>query len=393
MSVAGFTSTGSKHPQVLFGTVSADTPVRMIASHGCTVVGSDGRSYLDFLMALGAVALGYGHDEVNRSAIEAVQQGGIGSLAPAQEELLAGDIAEMMPGLEQVRFLKTGAEAAAAAVRLARVITGRDRVLGCGYHGWLDWCSASGGVPEATRSLYREIPFNDAEQSVELIRAAGGSLACVVLEPVIDAAPQVEWLAAVREACDHVGALLVFDEIKTAFRVSPGGAVQRWGVQPDLTILGKALANGFPLAAVGGKAELMGRVRDTWISSTMATEWVALAAARATLRVMREQQVTTHLHLMGGMLLAGLRLLADLHPVLIERASGIEELCNLHYRNEDVARRVALACAERGLLFKRNAYNFVSLAHSAAEVSMALDILAAVLREQERAMPPGRNTG
>src|SRR3989304_1889370 len=124
MSVAGFTSTGSKHPQVLFGTVSADAPVRMISSHGCTVIGSDGRPYLDFLMALGAVALGYGHDEVNRAAIEAVQQGSIGSLAPAQEEMLAGDIAQMMPGLEQVRFLKTGAEAAAAAVRLARVITG-----------------------------------------------------------------------------------------------------------------------------------------------------------------------------------------------------------------------------------------------------------------------------
>ena len=391
MSVAGFTSTGSKHPQLLFGTVSADVPVRMTSSHGCTVVGSDGRSYLDFLMALGAVALGYGHDAVNRAAIEAVQQGGIGSLAPAQEELLAGDIAQMMPGLEQVRFLKTGAEAAAAAVRLARVITGRDRVLGCGYHGWLDWCSRSNGVPEATRALFAEIPFNDAAQSVEMIRAAGDSLACVVLEPVIDAAPKVEWLAAVREACHSIGALLVFDEIKTAFRVSPGGAAQRWGVQPDLTILGKAIANGFPLAAVGGRAELMRHVSDTWISSTMATEWVALAAARATLRVMREQQVATHLHLVGGMLLAGLRLLADLHPALVERASGIEEMCHLHYRDEDVSRRVALACAERGLLLKRNAYNFVSLAHSAAEVSTALDILAEVLREQEHAMPPGRN--
>lgn len=389
MSVAGFTSTGSKHPQLLFGTVGADAPVRMISSHGCTIVGTDGHSYLDFLMALGAVALGYGHDEVNRAAIEAVQQGAIGSLAPAHEELLAGDIAQMMPALEQVRFLKTGAEAAAAAVRLARVSTGRDRVLGCGYHGWLDWCSRSAGIPEATRALYDEIPFNDAGRAVELIRAAGGSLACVVLEPVIDAAPKVEWLAAVREACHRIGALLVFDEIKTAFRVAPGGAAQRWGIQPDLTILGKALANGFPLAAVGGRAALMRHVSDTWISSTTATEWVALAAARATLRVVRDQQVPSHLHRVGGELLAGLQLLADLHPTLIERASGIEEMCYLRYRNEEISRRVALACAERGLLFKRNAYNFVSLAHTTVEVSTALDVLAEVLREQEGNRPPG----
>jgi glutamate-1-semialdehyde 2,1-aminomutase len=121
----------------------------------------------------------------------------------------------------------------------------------------------------------------------------------------------------------------------------------------------------------------------------MATEWVSLAAARATLRVMREQQVATHLHLVGGMLLAGLQLLADLHPALIERASGIEEMCYLRYHDERVSGRVALACAERGLLFKRNAYNFVSLAHTAAEVSSALAILAEVLQEQEHARPTG----
>ena len=389
MSVAGFTSTGSKHPQALFGPVSADAPVRMLSSHGCTVVGTDGRSYLDFLMALGAVALGYGHEAVNRAAIDAVEQGGIGSLAPAQEELLAGEIAQLMPGLEQVRFLKTGAEAAAAAVRLARVITGRDRVLGCGYHGWLDWCSSADGVPEVTRTLYREIPFNDAGRSAEMIGAAHGSLACVVVEPVIDEAPRLEWLTAVREACNRAGALLVFDEIKTAFRVSPGGAAARWGVEPDLTILGKALANGFPLAAVGGRAELMRRVSDTWISSTMATEWVALAAARATLRVMRDQQVPSYLHRIGGELLTGLQFLATQHPALIEQACGIEEMCYLRYHEEDAARRVALACAERGLLFKRNAYNFVSLAHSTVEVGTALAVLAEVLRGQEDAMPPG----
>jgi glutamate-1-semialdehyde 2,1-aminomutase len=375
MSVAGFTSTGSKHPEVLFGAVDAGTPLRMTASHGCTVVGADGREYLDFLMALGAVALGYGHEGVSRAAIEAIDQGGIGPLAPAAEEMLAADLARLMPGLEQVRFLKTGAEAAAAAVRLARVITGRDRVLGCGYHGWLDWCSNSTGVPAATRELYQEIPFNDPERSAAAIRAAGDALACVVLEPVIEAEPRMEWLTAVRNACDETGAVLIYDEIKTAFRVALGGATARWGVAPDLTVLGKALANGFPLAAIGGPASLMRHVRDTWISSTMATEWISIAAARATLRVMEEQQVPAHLHRVGEQLLMGLRQLAERYPSVVAGASGIEELCYLRYHEEEASRRVALRCAERGLLFKRSAYNFVSLAHGPVEVDRALEIL------------------
>jgi glutamate-1-semialdehyde 2,1-aminomutase len=382
MSIAGFTSTGSKHPQVLFGAIGSEVPIRMISSHGCLVTDTSGREYLDFLMALGAVALGYGHGDVTRAVIDAVEHGGIGPLAPAQEELLAAEIAQCMPGLEQIRFLKSGAEAAAAAVRLARVITGRDRVLGCGYHGWLDWCSTSAGIPEATRALYAEIPFNDAERAVAMIHAAGSTLACVVLEPVIEAAPQLEWLSAVRDACASVGALLIFDEIKTAFRVSLGGATARWGVEPDLTILGKALANGFPLAAVGGRSHRMQHVSDTWISSTMATEWVSIAAARATLRVMAAEQVPRHLHEVGGRLLSGLERLALEYPALIERASGIEEMCYLRYRDEEVSRRVARRCAERGLLFKRSAYNFVSLAHSALEVDQALGTLAEVLHEQ-----------
>jgi glutamate-1-semialdehyde aminotransferase len=381
VSVAGFTSTGSKHPQLLFGTMTDAVPLRMIASHGCHVTADDGRDYLDCIMALGAVAVGYGHESVRRAVIDAVEHGGIGPLAPVQEELLAAELAALMPALEQVRFLKSGAEAAAAAVRLARTLTGRDEVIGCGYHGWLDWCSTAGGVPEATRALYTTIPFNDSERSVATIRAAGDRLACVVLEPVIERSPDREWLLAVRNACHEVGALLIFDEIKTAFRVAIGGAQARWNVEPDLTILGKAFASGFPLAAVGGRRETMAAIDRTWISSTMATEWVSIAAARATLGVMVAQQLPAHLHQVGGLLLRGLRTLAEQHGALVESASGIEEMCYLRFRDDTVGRRVATGCAARGLLFKSTAYNFVSLAHGPTEVERALDIVGDVLRE------------
>ena len=211
-------------------------------------------------MGLGSVALGYGHPEVTRAAIEAVEDGVVGPLAPVLEEELAAEISGLIPWVEQVRFLKTGAEAMAAAVRLARVATGRDRILGCGYHGWLDWCQSAEGcalVPPA--HLYGELPFNDAAAARKLIRATGDGLAAVVFEPVILREPDPEWLAVLREETERVGALLVVDEIKTVCRLAVGGACERYGIRPDLVVMGKAIANGFPLAAVGGRAAGDGR--------------------------------------------------------------------------------------------------------------------------------------
>lgn len=379
MTIAGFTSTGSKRPDLLFGAGDDHVPQHMERARGCTVHATDGRDYLDFIMALGAVALGYGHPEVDRAVIEAVERGAIGPLSPQDEVLLASELAAVMPWLEKVRFFKTGAEAVAAAVRIARVTTGRERVLGCGYHGWLDWCSDANGVPAATRALYGTLPFNDAGRAVDEIRNGGDRLACVVVEPVIDEAPSAEWLAALRAETSRSGAILIFDEIKTAFRVALGGATEKWGVQPDLTVLGKALANGYPLAAVGGAGALMDRVNQTWISSTMATEFVSLAAARATIAAMRVHDVPRHLNDIGSRLLAGLHRLASRYPASGIRAMGIAEMCYLRYENEAMSARVAAACAAQGLLFKRTAYNFVSFAHDKAAVDRALTTLDQVL--------------
>lgn len=379
MTLAGFTSTGSKRPDLIFGDDDAGMPQRMVRARGCLVHATDGRDYLDFISALGAVALGYGHPDVDRAVIDAVGRGAIGPLSPEDEPLLAEELTAFIPWLEQVRFFKTGAEAAAAAVRLARVATGRDQVLSCGYHGWLDWCSDTAGVPTTIRALHGTVPFNDAERAVAAIRAAGDRLACVIIEPVIDHAPTPEWLMSLRTETARTGAALVFDEIKTAFRVARGGAAARWSVQPDLIVLGKAFANGYPLAAVGGASAWMAGVEATWISSTMATEFVSLAAARATLGVMRTVDLPRHLGEIGGRLLDGLQTLAARYPALHLRPMGLPEMCYLRYPDEATSRRVATACAGRGLLFKRTAYNFVSLAHDTAAVDRALATLDEVL--------------
>jgi glutamate-1-semialdehyde 2,1-aminomutase len=375
--IAGFTSTGSKRPEALFGAEEPGLPARMVRAAGYTVWDDRGREYVDFISALGAVALGYAHPVVTEAAIRAVRDGGVGPLPPVLEEELASELCRLMPAVRQVRFLKTGAEAMAAAVRLARVTTGRDRILGCGYHGWLDWCQQSegSGIPSATRALFSEIPFNDPSRARELIHAAGNRLAAVVFEPVIVREPEREWLAVLREETSRVGALLVVDEIKTACRVALGGATERYGLAPDLVVMGKAIANGFPLAAVGGSEGVMAGVSRTWISSTLATEWVALAASLATLRVMVEEKVPQHLSRVGGRLHAGLARLAAAHPRVAAGVGGIAEMCFLELHNEGLSRRLAREAARRGLLFKRSAYNFVSLAHDDATVDRSLGIL------------------
>ena len=385
MLISGFTSTGSKRPEALFGPGEfAGLPTTMVRSSGCRVWDSEGREYLDFMMALGAVALGYGHREVNRAAIEAIEAGVVGSLAPELEASLAGDLHRAIPWIERVRFLKTGAEAVAAAVRIARAHTQREVVLGCGYHGWLDWCTLNDpAVPGGTRSSLGVIAFNDPDDVRRQVRELDDRLAAIVVEPIIDGPPDIEWLQVLREESRRVGAVLVFDEIKTGCRIAIGGAGEVYGVKPDLVVMGKALANGFPLAVVGGHAGIMAAADKTWISSTLATEMTAIAAARATLTVMERDNVPHRLNHLGRTLMDGLALLATTYPHLVGAVRGVPEMCHLEYRDEATSFAVTRGCGRAGILFKRSAYNFVSLAHDAIDVGSVLGTLDETLRAIE----------
>jgi glutamate-1-semialdehyde 2,1-aminomutase len=359
--IPGFTSTGSKRPDALFGN-GHDVPRRMVRAKGCRVWAEDGREYLDTTMALGAVSLGYGYPAVEEAATKALADGVVGPLSPLLEELVAERLCALIPGIEGVRFLKTGAEAVAAAVRLARVHTGRDAIVTCGYQGWLDPFSDASGVPATVRHHRREIPFNDVaalETAVE-----DGDVAAIVVEPVVDGPPSQEWVTALHDARVRSGVVLVLDEIKTGLRLGWGGAGGRYGLRGDLIVLGKALGNGFPIAAVGGDRAIMEAATRTWISSTLATEFVSLAAADAVLRTYEREDVAAHLAARGQQLLEGFDRIAGDHGTVVRSVKGIPEFCYLELADDDLSTRLAAGCASNGLIFKRNAYNFVSLAHS-----------------------------
>ncbi len=381
MTIPGFTSTGSKRPQALFGTETGG-PQTMSRTEGCRLWDSAGNEYTDMIMALGAVALGYAHPDVVAAVDEAARAGTVGSLPPALEQEVAEQLAAAIPGTESVRFFKSGAEAVSAAVRVARVYTGRDRVVTCGYHGWFDWCQHEAGVPQCVRELRTEVPFNDVAALAREVKQAG-PVAAIVLEPVIDGPPDSTWLQAARDVASRCGAVLVFDEIKTAFRIALGGAAELYRITPDLVVVGKALGNGFPIAAVCGSRDVMDAVTRTWISSTLATECVGLAAARAVLHVFDREDVVGHLRDTGTKLLHGLEQVVTDHPNVFTGVFGVPQMCYPQCVTAAGSGQVAVEAARRGILFKLAAYNFVSLAHSDDVISNLLETLAAVAERVE----------
>src|SRR5262249_47509295 len=184
----------------------------------------DGNEYLDCTMALGAVALGYAEPNVTRAVVDAIAAGGVSALSSYREVDVAERLCGVIPCADKVQFLKTGAEAMAAAVRIARTYTSREVVIGCGYFGWLDWSADEApGVPDGTRQAFRRVPFNDVPALEAAVTAAGNQLAAIVIEPVIEKLPESAWINRARELATASGAVLIFDEIKTGFRLKTGG--------------------------------------------------------------------------------------------------------------------------------------------------------------------------
>jgi glutamate-1-semialdehyde 2,1-aminomutase len=360
-------STGSKRAAALYGEVDAspdaDLPTHFVSASGCRVTDVSGAAFLDCTMALGSVALGYAEPSVVQAVIAAASEGNVSGLSSWREVELAERLCAMIPCAERVQFLKTGAEATAAAVRLARTYTGRSRVIGCGYFGWHDWSSEAAGVPQATRQALVRVPFDDMSALERAVDAAGSDLAAIVLEPVIERAPSEMWLMRARELCDSAGAALIFDEVKTGFRVAPGGYQEVSGVTPDLASFGKAMSNGFPLAAVVGKAPLMSAARDTWISSTLASESTALAAALAVLDWHDKADICATLAETGREMRAAVDRAILASGVGGVTTDGIDPMWLLRWDDPVMESRFIRRALEDGVLFKRGAYNFAAVAH------------------------------
>jgi glutamate-1-semialdehyde 2,1-aminomutase len=357
-------STGSKRAEALYGSADAVGPTHYSQAVGCRVVDPDGNEYLDCTMALGSVALGYAEPNVTRAVVDAIASGHVCGLSSYQEVQVAERLCGVIPCADNIQFLKTGAEAIAAAVRIARTYTARDIVIGCGYFGWLDWSADdTGGVPEGTRAVFRRVAYDDIAALEAAVSDAGAELAAIVIEPVIERLPSTEWIARARDLATAAGAVLIFDEIKTGFRLRTGGYQAYADVMPDLAAFGKAMANGYPLSAVVGHREIMDAARKTWISSTLASEASALAAANAVLAWHDQADVCDSLWTIGGEMRRAVTAAIEASGVTGVSTDGLDPMWMLRFDTPAREQRFLELAAQHGVLFKRGAYNYPALAH------------------------------
>lgn len=359
-------SSGSKRAEALYGRADAEGPTHFVSARGCHVVDADDQRYVDCTMALGAVALGYAEPEVTRAVVTMAQEGNVAGLSSILEPALAERLCDVIPCAERVQFLKSGAEAVSAAVRIARTYTGRDTIVCSGYFGWHDWASDAAGVPTAVRRLARTVPFDDVGALERAVAEAGTDLAAIVLEPVVERMASDEWVRRARALCDANGAVLVFDEMKTGFRVRPGGFQEMCGVFPDLATFGKAMANGYPLSAVVGREAVMDAARRTWISSTLAGESTALAAAMAVLDWHEKADVCDAIRAAGREMRASVDAAIEASGIEGVRTEGIDPMWLVRFDEPAYETRFLELAAANGVLMKRGAYNYASVAHDDA---------------------------
>ena len=371
--------------------VVGEYPIFLDRGYAGHIVDVDGNDYIDMLCAYGPIILGYVEPEINEAAKAQMDKGFCFSLVQPLQNELEQRLIDIMPCGEQAILVKTGSDATTAAVRVARAYTGRDKIARCGYHGWADWCcEVRGGVPKVVSDLTLEFRYGDPAALELLFAENEGQIAGVIITPVghpLNApvmAPPEGYLDAVKEIAHRNGAVLIFDEIRTGFRVAMGGAQQRYGVTPDVTTIGKAMANGYAISAVVGKREFMSVYEKTaFISSTFFPNSLEMAASMKTLEILEREKVQDAIWERGTRFLERLGAIVDASGVPVTK-SGIPPMPFLtfdkadgHYkerRNEFYTQ-----CIRRGLFVQPFHHWYIAYRHTAEDLERALAVVEEAL--------------
>ena len=291
--------------------IEGEYPIFLESGKGSRLTDVDGNEYLDFLCGYGPIILGYREEEVDEAVIRQIRDKGFCfTLTQRYQNQLAKKLSELVPCSEMSIFLKTGSDATTASIRIARAYTNRIKVMRCGYHGWHDWCvEMKGGVPEKLYEDVYEFRYNNLNQLEDLMAKYGNQTAAIIMTPFGHPnhqkmeEPQPGFLEGVREIAVRYGAVLVFDEVRTGFRLAMGGAQELYGVTPDLAVLGKGMANGYAISVVTGKAEvMMAAAQKLFISSTFFPNSDGYIAALKTMEILERDNVLDKIWEKGGRL-------------------------------------------------------------------------------------------
>jgi glutamate-1-semialdehyde aminotransferase len=365
--------------------VEGDYPFFLAGGSGAYVTDVDGNTYLDMLLGYGPMILGHACKEVDGAVAKRINAGFCLNLPQPVQVELAEQLVALVPSAEQAMFFKTGSDATSAAIRLARAHSGRDKVLRCGYHGWHDWCLVDDpGVPQAITDSILQFAYNQPDQLEGLLRRHRGEVAAIIMTPVghdFDAqieVPAPGFLQSARALADQYEAVLIFDEVRTGFRLRVGGAQELYGVTPDLTALGKAMSNGYPVSALVGRRDIMMAAQSTFISSTYFPNGLSMAAAVAALDILQRENVLEQVEATGRAIEAGLQSIVA-ETALPVTLSPYPQMPFLYFddsleADQDARRdRFYGALAQRGVFAHPRHHGFLSWRHGSQEVERFLD--------------------
>jgi glutamate-1-semialdehyde aminotransferase len=380
--VAGGTTQG-KAPNTL---IPGEYPIYAARGRGATLWDVDGNQFLDWILAYGIIVLGYCDPDVDAAAIGEIRDGFAFPLTRPVQNELAELLVKVIPCAEMVHFFKTGSDTTTAAVRLARIATGRNKIVRWGYNGWHDWCcTREAGIPRYVRDDVLTFRYNDLDSLADVLKQNRDQVACVIMMPLEIELPQPGFLTGVKDLAHQYGALFILDEMRSGFHLAMGGAQEYYGVTPDLATFSKAISNGYAISALAGKRELMQALSQTYVSSTFFTNSIEMAAAVATINKLQQGQVIPHLWRIGKGLMDGLdRLARDLG--VEAQAVGVPPMPYLVFTYTDPEIRETAKyvfyreTTRRGLLLHPNHHWFVCAAHTEQDLARTLEISEAAFR-------------
>ena len=373
------------HTQFSFGY----SPIFAERAEGCYLWDVDGNQFIDYVGGLGAISIGYNNPEINKAIIEQLHKGITFTLPHKLETKLAEMLSEIFPCADMTRFGKNGSDATTGAIRVARAYTGRNTIAICGYHGWHDWyiCTTSRneGIPPVIGEMSEVFNYNDITSLEKIFAKHPGDVAAVILEPIGVEFPKDKFLEKVRDLCDKNGALLIFDEIVTGFRLALGGGQEYFKVVPDLATTGKGMANGMPISALMGKRKIMKKLEDVFFSFTFGGEALSIAASIATIHFIKEHRVIREIHENGKELWNGMNHLFDKHDfrktmelVGYPPRQAFHFFTSSNYTPEELKTLIQELCHERNLIFL-GVHN-LSYSHTKKVIKDTLEIYDEVFR-------------
>jgi glutamate-1-semialdehyde aminotransferase len=369
--------------------IAGEYPIFLESGKGARLIDVDGNEFIDFLCGYGPIILGYREKEVDEAVYKQISEKGFCfTLTQKYQNLLAKKLNQIIPSSEMSIFLKTGSDATTASIRIARAYTNKLKVMRCGYHGWHDWCiEMKGGIPEKFFEDVYEFQYNRLDQLEELMKTHGSDTAAIIMTPFGHPnhqemqTPAPGFLEGARELADKYGAVLIYDEIRTCFRLRMGGAQELYNVTPDLTALGKAMANGYPISVVTGKKDVMMAAESKlFISSTFFPNSEAFVAALKTIEILERDNVLADIWAKGAWFMDKIQTLIDKHDVGAE-LTGVAPMFYITFKKEETGaykgkrKDFYTQLIRKGFFFTPFHHAYISYRHTKEELDLTLNAI------------------